>query len=518
MSVKKVNSVVDFSFQLPAEQGMRGVLLLDCNHQITSIDPGFCELFGVSSSEMIGKDRLQAMLQIPNLRFRNPDAFIESCQGLVSRPKKILDDVFEIVSPTHRVLHRYSSPLFDSEDRCLGRIEIYSDITRRRELEHRVRQAYEELRTTQDQLIQSEKLRAVGEIASGVAHDFNNVLGIILGNIQLLARTTKDEAVLTRLNAMERAALDAAETVRRIREFTKVKPDEPFCPIDLTALATEVVEMLRPMWENSMQAQGSKIEVNIHALERAFALGVAAEIREVLANVLLNAIQAMPSGGKIDIAVGRNNGSSWMRVVDTGVGMSEDVKKRVFDPFFTTRGVEGAGLGMSVAYGIISRHNGNISIESKPGEGTSVTISLPAAFEIPQSDSATPEKGTAKPARILVVEDEEMFAEVFFEMLTECGHAVCIAKSGEEAIEKFKVNNFDIVFTDLGMPSMSGWQVAREIKNIEPRTPVVLLTGWGTSVNQTDVEDSSIDMVLSKPVKFEDLSAIVAEALAKKGS
>ncbi|MDI6826913.1 MAG: response regulator, partial [Armatimonadota bacterium] len=460
----------------------------------------------------------QVMQHTISLRFKNPKDFEESCQVLYKNPNQVLDDVLEVASPRPRFLHRYSTPLFDNEGMCIGRIEVYSDITHRRELEQRVRQAYEELKATQDQLIQSEKLRAVGEIASGVAHDFNNILGIILGNVQLLTRITKDEVVLARLNSIERAALDAAETVRRIREFTRIKPEEPLCSLDLTALAAEVAEMLRPVWEDSMQAKGCKIEVSINTIERAFASGIAAEIREVLANVLLNSIQAMPSGGRIEITVGKTNDMAWVRVADTGVGMSEDVKKRVFDPFFTTRGIEGTGLGMSVAYGIVRRHNGNISIESKLGEGTSVTISLPTASEPTQSDLAASEKRIAKPARILIVEDEEMLAQVFFEMLTECGHIVCVARSGEEAIEKFRANDFDLVFTDLGMPTMSGWQVAREIKNIEPTTPVVLLTGWGTSVHQSELENSDVDLVLSKPIKFEDLSSIVAEALSKKDS
>lgn len=217
-SLQEVDSPADFSFKVPIKLGKRGVLLLDNEHRIRSADRGFCELFGVCPSNLIGQDRTQVMQHTISLRFKNPKDFEESCQVLYKNPNQVLDDVLEVASPKPRFLHRYSTPLFDNEGMCIGRIEVYSDITHRRELEQRVRQAYEELKATQDQLIQSEKLRAVGEIASGVAHDFNNILGIILGNVQLLTRITKDEVVLARLNSIERAALDAAETVRRIRD------------------------------------------------------------------------------------------------------------------------------------------------------------------------------------------------------------------------------------------------------------------------------------------------------------
>ncbi len=175
-------------------------------------------------------------------------------------------------------------------------------------------------------------------------------------------------------------------------------------------------------------------------------------------------------------------------------------------------------MGMSVAYGIVSRHNGAISVESEPGKGTVVTVLLPAASDAPiLKDTRPPEEiAGARPANILVVDDEDMFAQVFVEMLAECGHAVCVARSGEEAIKQFRKDPFDLVFTDLGMPEMSGWQVARSIKSIAPGTPVVLLTGWGMSVDEAELAKSRVDMVVSKPVKLSELSSIVAKALGRE--
>ena len=213
-----------------------------------------------------------------------------------------------------------------------------------------------------------------------MAHDFNNTLGIILGNIQLLVRNIQDASAVSRLQAIERAALDAVETVRRIQEFTKTRADEPFSPLDLSTVTSEVVEVLKPAWQDAMDAQGSRIEVTLDLGDGAYAMGLAAEIREVLANILLNAIQAMPSGGSIEISTGRTDETSWIRITDTGIGMTEDVRKRVFDPFFTTRGVEGTGLGMSVAYGIISLHKGTDRHPERAGMGARPSpCSLPAA-------------------------------------------------------------------------------------------------------------------------------------------
>jgi signal transduction histidine kinase/CheY-like chemotaxis protein len=510
--------IAGLSFDLPADMRERGILVLDPTHRISYVDPGVCRMLHVEQGDLLDKDRAEVIGEILKVGFKDADGFEAKCRWLKEHPHEVLEHVLELVKPERRILHWYSAPIFGDEGAYLGRAEVYSDITKRRQLEASVREAYEELKATQDQLVQSEKLRAIGEIASGVAHDFNNTLGIILGNIQLLVRNIQDASAVSRLQAIERAALDAVETVRRIQEFTKIKADEPFSCLDLSVLAGEVVEVLRPAWHDSMEAQGSHIEVKLDLHEGAYAMGIAAEIREVLANIILNAVQSMPSGGRIEVSTGRSEESSRIRISDTGIGMTEDVQKRIFDPFFTTRGVEGTGLGMSVAYGIISRHKGAIGVQSEPGQGTTITVSLPAVEAAPESEDAAPtaEDIRAQPAKILVVDDEEAFAQVMVEMLTECGHAVCVARSGREAIERFEAERHDLVFTDLGMPGMSGWDVARAIKSMEPGTPVVLLTGWGKTISPDEMEGSQIDMVLSKPVNMDHLSAIVSEALSRK--
>lgn len=506
------------SFHVPGDIGSRGVIILDQDSRIIQTNAGIGLLLGVPHENLLGRDGRTAVADILENRLKDPGGYRSRCRWLEEHLEEVAEDVLEIVSPERRVLHRYSAPLLDGEGRFSGRVEIYSDITRRRELEKSVQRAYDELKAAQEQLVQSEKLRAIGEVASGVAHDFNNTLGIILGNIQLLMRMVDDESVRSKLQYAERAALDGVETVRRIQEFTKTRAQQPPDVLDLSELAAEVARMMEPVWRDASESQDRKIELRLNLTPGVFALGTGAEAREVFANILMNAVQAMPEGGEIQISTGRSEDSAWLKIADTGVGMTEDVRRSVFDPFFTTRGVEGTGLGMSVAYGIVKRHGGTISIESEPGKGTAVTVTLPSANDLSQDGSGLPrqEHVSVDPARILVVDDEEMFAQVFVEMLSEFGHSVCVARNGADALEQFDRDRFDLVFTDLRMPEMSGWQLAETIKNIDPAVPVVLLTGWGAVVDDSDIEASGVDMVLAKPVKLEKLSSIVAEALGRR--
>ena len=509
------------SFSLPADPAARGVLVTDAQHRISSADSGIRKLLSLDGDEIIGLDSADFASLVAD-RFADPDEFSRRSRMLREDPRATVEDVMEMVAPRPRTLHRYSAPLLDESGNPAGRIEVYSDITRRKELEQtnerlyeQVTSAYRELRDTQAQLVQAEKLRAVGEIASGVAHDFNNTLGIILGNIQLLLRKTEDEGVRGRLRAIEQAALDAAETVRRIQEYTRAQRDEPLDLVDLSRLAESVIEAMKPTWDDPLQAAGRRINVETSVSDDALAAGIASEIREVLANVLLNSVDAMPNGGTIRVSTGRAGSRSWLKVEDTGAGMTEEVRGRVFDPFFTTKGSRGSGLGMSVAYGIVKRHGGKISVESEIRRGTAVTVFLQSASGDPARETKKrPRSEAVLPARILVVDDEEVFGRVFEEMLSECGHVVCVARSGSEAVRRFAESSFDLVFTDLGMPEMSGWEVARSIKELKPGTPVVLLTGWGARVAEDELSESNVDMVLSKPVRMEDLSLAISAVLA----
>jgi CheY-like chemotaxis protein len=241
-------------------------------------------------------------------------------------------------------------------------------------------------------------------------------------------------------------------------------------------------------------------------------------MREVLTNIIFNAVDAMPKGGKLTITT-QPQTEDWVevRIADTGIGMTEDVKKRVFDPFFTTKGVTNSGLGMSVSYGIIKRHGGEILIESELGKGTTFILHLPTGDgeEGPLAKEVATSKESRR-ARILVIDDEESVRDILSRMLKAKGHKVVVASNGEEGIDRFRAEAFDLVFTDLGMPKLSGWEVGKTIKGINPKTPVAMITGWGVELDREKLDESGIDLIISKPFNFDQVMNLVSEAMELK--
>ena len=386
-----------------------------------------------------------------------------------------------------------------------------------------LKQTLKELKQAQDQIVQAEKLRAMGEMASGVAHDFNNLLAVILGNIQLLLHQLdhlRPEEIRERLKIIEKSSKDGAETVRRIQEFTGLRRDKEFTPLSINELVTDVANITQPRWKDQTQKKGLQFELvkNLGVIPQI--LGNPSELREVLTNIIFNAIDAMPEGGKITIST-QLQAEDWVevRIADSGIGMTEEVRKRVFDPFFTTKGVTNSGLGMSVSYGIIKRHGGEILIESEPGRGTTFILHLPTGYgEESAEEKVVKEKPVqeVRSARILVIDDEESVRNILSQMLRVQGYQVVVASDGEEGVERFKNEKFDLVFTDLGMPKMSGWEVGKALRGMNAKVPIAMITGWGVELNREKMNESGIDLVVSKPFNFDQLGQIVSEAMELK--
>jgi signal transduction histidine kinase/AmiR/NasT family two-component response regulator len=386
-----------------------------------------------------------------------------------------------------------------------------------------LKQTLKELKQAQDQIVQAEKLRAMGEMASGVAHDFNNLLAVILGNIQLLLHQLdhlRPEEIRERLKIIEKSSKDGAETVRRIQEFTGLRRDKEFTPLSINELVTDVENITQPRWKDQTQKKGLQFELvkNLGVIPQI--LGNPSELREVLTNIIFNAIDAMPEGGKITIST-QLQAEDWVevRIADSGIGMTEEVRKRVFDPFFTTKGVTNSGLGMSVSYGIIKRHGGEILIESEPGRGTTFILHLPTGYgEESAEEKVVKEKPVqeVRSARILVIDDEESVRNILSQMLRVQGYQVVVASDGEEGVERFKNEKFDLVFTDLGMPKMSGWEVGKALRGMNAKVPIAMITGWGVELNREKMNESGIDLVVSKPFNFDQLGQIVSEAMELK--
>lgn len=368
-----------------------------------------------------------------------------------------------------------------------------------------------EKKKMEEQLLQNEKLRSLGEMASGVAHDFNNALAAILGNTQLLLYNAQDEETREALKTIEKVTKDSAKTVKRLQEFTRKKARQELFKLDANAIVKDAIEITKPKWRNDAQGKGIHIEVLSSLGEVPGVAGDASELREVITNLIFNAVEAMPQGGTIEFQTFQKGEEVHIRIADTGLGMDEETRKKIFEPFFTTKPFSNTGLGLSMSYGIIRRFNGEIRVESKVGSGTAFTIVLPVALEgremVVSHDIIKP----GKPARILVIDDEDTVREVLEKMLSQVNHQVTVAKSGEEGVRLFGEKKFDIVLTDLGMPGMSGWEVCKSIKKIKSSTPVGMITGWELEVDESKKEESGLDFIITKPFDFNKIIRLVSE-------
>jgi len=353
------------------------------------------------------------------------------------------------------------------------------------------------------------------------------MLAAILGQVELLRLRARDPEVQEGLRTLETAATDGVHVVRRLQDFSRQRGRSPLTSIDLAGVVTEALEITRPRWSDEVQRQGRVIEVEVHLANLPPVLGYAPEMREVLTNLILNAVDAMPTGGRLSLAAEVMKAAESasqpslpgvelpseveLQVTDTGVGMPEEVRLRVFDPFFTTKGGRGTGLGLSLAYGIMERHRGRIEVRSAPGRGTSFILRFRTA---PPKDAVAPQDSTERrtmPRRILVVDDNHMVRQTIAGLLRAAGHVVTDADGGAAGIARLEETPVDLVFTDLGMPEVTGWDVARAVRARRPGLPIVLLTGWGEHGTGEAEPAGLVDRILGKPVRLEELLAVIDE-------
>jgi signal transduction histidine kinase/CheY-like chemotaxis protein len=375
-----------------------------------------------------------------------------------------------------------------------------------------------------EQFSQMEKLSALGELASGVAHDFNNTLAGILGRAQLLQRTNDPEKIRRGLDIIIKTAEDGAKTVKRIQDFARQRRDHDFELVSIDQILMDASEITRPRWKNCAEASNIHITLDLQIGSNAMVMGDDSELREVLVNMVFNAIDAMPEGGTLSLTTRTAGDSVIIKVVDTGVGMYPEVRSRIFDPFFTTKGKAGLGLGLAVSFGIIRRHGGNIDVESQYGKGTEFRITLPVATiaeksinetapapaALPQTISSPCLPSLERPAtRLLVVDDEDFVRDLLGEILEGEHCDVYLAESGSEALAIFKEMEFDGVFTDVGMPGMSGWELAREIRQTNKQIPIAVITGWGEAVGSNEQKAAGVNWVVAKPFTADRIAELV---------
>lgn len=394
----------------------------------------------------------------------------------------------------------------------------------RRDLEdsnRRLQKALEELENKEEQIVKQERLRALGEMAGGVAHDFNNALQPIVLAAGILNRRldelSEDPKLRGYVKMIHMAASEASSTVKRLVRFFRPGKDHDKRIFEINKSIEEVVELTRPKWKEDAQMNGVMIDIDLDLAEECTVYGYPDEFREMLINLIFNAVDSIKRTGRISITTTLEGGSLLLRVCDTGVGMSREVSTKCLEPFFTTKANRGTGLGLSIVYGVVRRLKGGIYVESELGEGTKFTIRLPRAPEgQAQEDMGRPHASRRRfskgPLRFLLAEDNPAVRTLLFDELNQQGYDVVIAVSGNQAWGIYQDEYFDVVITDQAMPGMSGSQLARLVKERNPKKPVLMLTGFGRMADSEEVE-KYVDAVISKPVSLSDVIGAVDDLL-----
>ncbi|MCF8242951.1 MAG: PAS domain S-box protein [Melioribacteraceae bacterium] len=389
-----------------------------------------------------------------------------------------------------------------------GVVANYKDITERKKAEKVI--------------VETQRLGAIGEMSSAIAHDFNNSLQSIFGNLELaLVKIEEGHSSRKYLKTIKTAAADAATRIRLLQRFagTSISQNE-FEAVDVNEIIKDVIIQTRPVWKDNPQKDGLEITINKNLGTVPHIWGNNAELRSVLHNIVKNAVEAMPSGGRIFISTSQKDNDVHIEIRDEGEGMDEETKARIFQPFFTTKGFEtGRGLGMSGAYSIIHEHDGEISIkESSKENGTTILIILPVKEikKIEKNELSETDENSAI-AKVLWVDDDEMIRDVAEGIIEVLGHEGRVVASGEEALKALHEDNYDLVISDVGMPGMNGWELARKINElVKSEISIALVTGWGDQIDEHKRIDHGVDFVFTKPIKIEQIKKIINDSIRLK--
>jgi len=447
-------------------------------------------------------------------------------RSLVIAPLQSESRVFGIV-----VVARQQPESFSSGD-CEFLRQLSSHVAlaaRQAQLHGALQQAYDDLRQTQQTFMQQERLRALGQMASGIAHDINNAISPVALYTESLLETEPalSERGRRYLVTIARAIDDVAVTVARMREFYRQRePQLSLMPVKLNALVQQVLDLTQVRWSDMPQQSGAVIRLETELAPNLPEIrGIESEVREALINLVFNAVDAMPDGGVLSLRTRCTEALPRLVQVDvgdTGAGMDEETRRRCLEPFFTTKGERGTGLGLAMVYGVAQRHGADIEIDSAPGRGTTMRLNFPAGAEAPGEPAATlPLEARAARLRILIVDDDPLMLKSLCETLELDGHRVVTANGGQAGIDTFRGAPpdapFDVVITDLGMPYIDGRKVAAAVKEAAGAPPVILLTGWGQRLLADGEVPPHVDRVLSKPPRLRDVRAALAQLTAGAG-
>ncbi|HEX3717128.1 MAG TPA: response regulator [Verrucomicrobiae bacterium] len=469
------------------------------------------EIFFDGQKHFITADRLQIL----NLLLSTYEAAMQRNKELCGTQDRLRE--------TNSELQRLTR---DLEDRVLQRtVELERSNAA-------LKQAYDELRRTQEAALQHERLSALGQMASGIAHDINNAISPIALYTESLLETEPNLSSRARgyLETTQRAIEDVAATVGRMREFYRQRGTQlVLSPVNLSELVEQVVNLTRARWSDMPQQRGIVIKMQTElAPGLPVVMGVESEIRETLTNLIFNSVDAMPEGGTLTLRTKVSDFAGTgapprvqVEVSDTGHGMDDETRRRCLEPFFTTKGDRGTGLGLAMVYGMVRRHSAELEIESAVGQGTTMRLSfaLPATVAAEAEQSPVPADAAPAQLRILVVDDDPTLLKSLRDILEGDGHTVVTASGGQAGVDAFTAARqnepFDVVITDLGMPDVDGRKVASAIKGMSPSTPVLLLTGWGQRLLAEGDVPPEVDCVLNKPPKLRELREALARSLIR---
>ncbi len=439
-------------------------------------------------------------------------------RSLVAAPLMIENEVFGVLLVAKRIATGFTSDDCEFLRQLSSHVALASHQGR---LYGALQQAYQDLRQTQQTVMQQERLRALGQIASGIAHDINNALSpaALYTQSLLTHEATLSERARDQLGVIQRAIDDVAHTVQRMRAFYLPRGHElTLAPVNVNQHVLDIVDLTRARWSNMPQERGIVVIVETHLQpDLPNILGAESELRDALTNLLLNAVDALPEGGLVTLRtrVDARNEHVILEVQDTGVGMTETTRGRCLEPFFTTKGERGTGLGLPMVFGMAQRHGGELEIESELGRGTIMRLSFPRApTGLTVRELAL--KLPSRSLRILLVDDDPLLLRSLRDALELDQHEVVTAEGGQLGIDAFSAEikagrSFDAVITDLGMPYVDGRKVAAKIRAMGGNVPIIMLTGWGHRLIATADQPEHVDRVLSKPPKMAELRSALAE-------
>jgi PAS domain S-box-containing protein len=453
-------------------------------------------------------------------------------QSLVVAPLLVESQVFGIL-----VAARSAAQAFQSADcEFLRQLSEHVGLASHSvQLYGALQQAYDDLRQTQHTVMQQERLRALGQMASGIAHDINNAISpVALYTESLLEREPNlSERTRAYLTTIQQSIEDVAGTVARMREFYRPREAQlQLARVDLNRTVEQVVELTRARWSDLPQQRGVFIELKTELLPALPAImGAEGEIRDALTNLIFNAVDAMPDGGTLTlrsrlvpgatVADPHGPNSVYVEVADTGIGMDEETRRRCLEPFFTTKGERGTGLGLAMVYGMVQRHSADFEITSAPGRGTAVRLIFATAeTELATTPVPATDEAPSRRLRILLVDDDPMLIKSLRDILDGDGHTVTATDGGQSGIDAFNSalaagKPHEVVITDLGMPYVDGRRVAAAIKTASPATPVIMLTGWGKRLLAENDVPAHVDRVISKPPRLAEIRRALAELVTK---